>query len=100
MYLTSEVSAQQPLGRARLKRGETTKAAGRTRIFLEFRIRGLEEDLYTVKRRNDRLCLRKADVYATRQRDPRKGRDKAVSDIRHIQQHRQRCRSESLGPRF
>jgi hypothetical protein len=54
------------------------KAAGRTRIFLEFRIRGLEENLNTVKRRNDRLRLRKADVCAARQRDLRKGRDKAV----------------------
>ena len=32
---------------------------GRTGIFLKFRIRGLKEDLNTVKGRNDRLCLGK-----------------------------------------
>ena len=93
MYLAGVILAQ-PLGGARVKVGKDE--GGHTRILLEFRIGGLKEDLDTVKRRNDRLCLgwwmHVLHVSSTH--------GKGGSDIRHIQQHRQRCRSESLGPRF
>jgi hypothetical protein len=95
MYLASEVSAQ-PLGGARVKTG--MRDATRTCIFLEFRIRGLKEDLDTVKRGNDRFCLKRW-VYVLHVSETC-GKAKSVCDARHIQQHHQLCRSESLGPQF
>ena len=44
---------------ATLGKGTHRTQPARTRIFLKFRIRGLKEDLDTVERRNDRLCLRR-----------------------------------------
>ena len=49
MYLADAVSA--------LLGGTQWKGTGRTSIFLKFRIRGLKEDLDTVKGSNYRLCL-------------------------------------------
>jgi hypothetical protein len=76
----------------------TSSGTGRTGIFLIFRIGGLKKDLDTVERRNDRLCLGK--VWIARSSVGPVWAGKKWCYTRHIQQHRQRCQSESLGPQF